>query len=348
MKKAIFSLIIFLVFVSCSNKKIPNVSDIKVDIKQERFEQDFFQIDTNNLSASIELLKKKYPQFTQDFIYNILGLPTDSILIEGQYAEAFKQFIHDYTYIKDSSDKIYKDFSKPFDEIKGALKFVKYYFPDYHLPKKVITFIGPMDAFFQTSFGTQGDVLTSEGLAIGLQLHLGKSFSFYNSDIGQNLYPAYISANFDEAHIPVNCMKNIVDDMFPPSVKSATLIEQMVERGRRLYLLTSFLPRTKDAIIMGYSDDQMKSVNKNEGVIWDFFLSNNLLNSADQNITKNYVGESPKTQEFGEDAPGNLGSFSGLQIVRKYMEKFSQTTLPELMRLEPRDIYERSKYKPKS
>lgn len=347
MKKAFFSLIIFSVFVSCSNKKIPDVSDIKVDIKQERFEQDFFRIDTNNLSASIELLKKKYPQFTQDFIYNILGLPPDSILVEGQYAVAFKQFVHDYTYIKDSSDKIYRDFSKPFDEIKEALKFVKYYFPDYHLPKKVITFIGPMDAFFQTSFGTQGDVLTSEGLAIGLQLHLGKNFSFYNSNIGQNLYPAYISADFDEAHIPVNCMKNIVDDMFPPSVKSATLIEQMVIRGRRLYLLTSFLPRTKDAVIMGYSDDQMKSVNKNEGVIWDFFLSNNLLNSADQNITKNYVGESPKTQEFGEDAPGNLGSFSGLQIVRKYMDKFPQTTLPELMRLEPRDIYERSRYKPK-
>lgn len=334
--------------IACNNKKIPDVSDIKVDLQLERFEQDFFAVDTNNLGPSIASLEKKYPQFTEDFIYNILGLSPDSLQSIGQHADAFKQFIKDYTPIKDSSDKIYKDFSPWFGQIKEALRFVKYYFPAYHLPKKVITFIGPMDAFFQTSFGVQGDVLTQQGLGVGLQLHLGKDFSFYNSEIGQNLYPQYISANFDKEHIAVNCMRNIVDDLYPPQNPSSTLIEQMVDHGRRLYLLSCFLPHTDDNILMGYSKDQMKGVYKNEAVIWDFFLSNNLLNSADQNINKNYVGESPKTQEFGQDAPGNLGSFSGLQIVRKYMDKFPETDLPGLMKLPAREIYERSKYKPKS
>ena len=49
------------------------------------------------------------------------------------------------------------------------------------MPHAVITFIGPINANFETSFGTQGDILTPEALGVGLQLHLGKNFSLYKS-----------------------------------------------------------------------------------------------------------------------------------------------------------------------
>jgi len=348
MKQFFFTILAMLLLASCSQNKTPDVSDIKVDLHLLRFEHDLFGIDTSNLDTSIESLKKKYPNFTVDYLANILGLNADSIAAGNPQSIAFKQFLKDYAPIKDSSDKIYKDFSKWFEEVREGLKYVRFYFPDYHLPKKIITFIGPMDAFFQTSFGIQGDVLTSDGLGIALQLHLGKNFSFYNSEIGQTLYPEYISRNFDAAHIPRNCMRNIVDDLFPSKTKFNTLIGQMVERGKRLYLLTRFLPKEKESVLLGYTDDQMKGVLKNEAVIWDFFLSNDLLNNSDQNLIKNYVGESPVTQEFGQNAPGDLGSFTGLQIVKKYMQKFPETTLTELMNVNPRNVFERSKYKPKS
>jgi hypothetical protein len=72
------------------------------------------------------------------------------------------------------------------------------------------------------------------------------------------------------------------------------------------------------------------------------------LNKTDQNIVQNYIGESPKTQELGEDAPGNIGTFSGLQIVKKFMEKYPETSLSELMKMGVREIYEKSKYKPRT
>jgi hypothetical protein len=72
------------------------------------------------------------------------------------------------------------------------------------------------------------------------------------------------------------------------------------------------------------------------------------LNSTDPNIIKNYIGESPKTQELGEGAPGNIGTFSGLQIVKKYMEKYPETTPEDLMKLNTRDIFDKAKYKPRS
>ncbi len=335
---------------SCNNQNsAPDVSSIKVDLVTKRFEQDFFTMDTTNISASLEKITQKYPGFSGDFIHNILGLDLDS-MIHGNAQQQFavKKFICDYKPIKDSAEVIYKDFNKYSDEIKKGLQYVKYYFPDYPIPKSVITFLGPLDANFQTSFGIQGDVLTPDGIGIGLQLHLGSDFSFYQSIAGQTLYPAFISENFDAGHIAVNSMRNIADDLFEDKSSGKPLIEQMVEKGKFLFLISKFLPATPDYMLIGYSKTQMEAAKENEGVVWSFFLNNDLLNTQEQDIIKNYIGESPKTAEFGDNAPGNLGSFAGWQIVIKYMEKYPETTLTELMQMDAREIYGKSKYKPRN
>ena len=350
MKKILIPLSCVLFWCACrNNKNIPDVSNIKINLETKRYEQDFFSMDTTNVAASVNLLLKKYPRFTPDFIENILGLDMDSLLIPGNAQDsAIRLFIHDYRTVKDSSDLIYKDFSRETDEIKHALQFVKYYFPQYKLPQSVITFIGPINANFETSFGTQGDILTLEGFGIGLQLHMGKNFSLYKSMEGQEQYPDYLANNFDEKHITVNCMRNIIDDLYPDKSDGRPLIEQMVEKGKRIYLLTKFLPNTPEYICFGYTEKQLKDSYTNEAVIWDFFLNNDLLHNSEQSIIKNYIGESPKTQELGEDSPGNIGTFSGLQIVKKYLEKFPETTLPQLMKTDANEIYTKTKYKPRS
>lgn len=350
-KKLIFSMVIAISFlISCnSNKDIPDVSNIKIDVKLERFEKDFFAIDTNHLDISLQKIIQKYPHFTPDFVYNILGLNLNNIIIPGNPEQkALSSFIKDYKPMIDSADLLFGNFQKQEREIKNGLQFVKYYFPEYQLPKAIITFLGPIDASFLTSFGTQGDILTQEGLGVGLQLHMGSNFSAYRSPMGQEIYPYYMSANFDPAHIPVNCMHNIIDDIFPTKASGDPLIDQMVDKGKRLYLLLKFLPYTDENICLGYTEKQLKESYNHEALIWQFFMTNDLLNISDQNIVKNYIGEGPRTAELGDDAPGNIGSFSGLQIVKKFMIKFPETTLNELMKLAPRDVYSRSKYKPKS
>lgn len=337
-------------FFSCnSHNSAPDVSSIKVELVTKRFDQDFFAMDTTNIGASLEKIMQKYPAFTGDFVYNILGLNLDSMMHGNKEQQsAVKQFIRDYMPIKDSADLAFKDFKKYSDEIKKGLQYVKYYFPDYQLPGSVITFLGPLDANFQTSFGIQGDVLTPEGLGIGLQLHLGSDFSFYKSTAGQSLYPAFISENFDAGHIAVNSMRNIADDLFEDKSSGKPLIEQMVEKGKFLFLVSKFLPATPDYMLIGYSKTQLAAAKENEGVVWSFFLTNDLLNTQEQDIIKNYIGESPKTAEFGDNAPGNLGSFAGWQIVKKYMDKYPETTLKELMLMDGREIYGKSKYKPRN
>lgn len=335
-----------LLLASCRDKSIPDVSKVQVKLEVNRFEKDFFAIDTNQLPAALRDLSGRYPGFLKDFTTHILGLPPVTDTSEQVFA-AIRQFIRDYKPLKDSADKVFGDFEKVRKDIEQGLRFTKYYFPKDTLPEKLFTFIGPMDAYFEASLGGYGDVMTNEGLAVGLQLHLGKDFSFYHSPMGESLYPAYISRRFSPDMIVVNCMKNIIDDLYPQSLKGKGMVEQMVEKGKRLYVLDHLLPYTADSLKIGYTDKQLKGCYENEGSIWNFFLTNNFLYNKEPDILKNYLNDGPNTQELGPGSPGYIGLFCGWQIVKKFMEKNEKMTMTELLQTDAKKIFEESKYRPK-
>lgn len=346
MKRAFFILISLFTLIACKNKQGPDVSAIEVPFTTERFERDFFAMDTNNISSSLDKIYLKYPGFFQDFAQHIMGLPplNDS---GSKALTAVKQFIKDYRPVYDSVNKKFPDLDTYEKEIKDGLKHVKYYFPSYKLPSKLISFIGPMDAYFEGSTGGYGDAITADGLAIGLQLHLGSNFSMYTSEMGQALFPAYISRKFTSEYIPVNCIKNIIDDIFPDQSAEKTLIEQMVEKGKRIYLIDKLMPSTGDTLKIGYTAKQLKGCYDNEGLIWSYFVKNGLVYNNDPSLIKNYIGDSPNTPEFGEGAPGNIGLFTGWQIVKKYMSENASGSLDDLMNIDARKLFENSRYRPR-
>lgn len=344
MQKLIGYLFLGLLCWSCGSKKgIPDVSGIQVNLEVQRFEQDFFSIDTNNIEASIPALHQKYPFFLADFLQNILGLSLE----ETQNTNAaIRIFLRDYQLVKDTADKVFYSFSTVEKEIRQGLQFVKHYFPAYEAPEKIITFIGPLDAVFQTPFGKTGDVITQDALAVALQLHLGENASLYQSQIAQSIFPKYVSRKFSPEYIAVNCIKNIVDDIFP-GLPNRTLLDHAVDKGKRLYLLDKFMPYTPDSIKTGYTQKQLKDCYANEGYIWSFLAQNNLIFNSDPLRIQGYVEEAPYTQELGEGSPGNIALFVGRQIVKKYMELFPETTLEELLQLDAQTLLNQSKYKPK-
>jgi len=135
---------VFCLIVSCNSKKQPDTSNINVELKVIRFEKDFFEADTNNINASMETLRAKHHNFTNDFLWRILGLEgVDTIL----WAGAIKQFYQDYMPIYEATKKNNKDVEGAIADTKEALRLVKYYFPAYKLPTQFITFVGPIDAF---------------------------------------------------------------------------------------------------------------------------------------------------------------------------------------------------------
>lgn len=333
----IIPFLLFSVFLAlgCRSGKrnIPDVSQVAVNLQVIRFEKDFFAVDTLHIDRSIQALHQKYPGFTLDFLYNILGSSRDSA------DRDVRLFIRSYKSLYDSSLLIMKDFPAVVAAVKKGLQFVHYYFPAYHLPAKLITFIGPINSF--------GNVITPDALAVGLQLYMGKNYSLYLTDMGQQLYPGFVSRRFEPAYIPVNCMRNIVDDMYPDKSQGRPLIEQIVESGKRMYLLDQILPELADTLKTGYTADQLKGCYANEKNIWSFFVQNELLFKTDPNLTRDYLNDAPNTPELGDNSPGNIGLFIGWRIVQKWMEANPGTSLDAMMKKNPAHLFEESRYKPK-
>ena len=62
-----------LLFVSCNNeRKRPDISGIKINVKVERFDKDIFSSGLDSLPAQIQMLKLKYGEFFDIFNYRIL------------------------------------------------------------------------------------------------------------------------------------------------------------------------------------------------------------------------------------------------------------------------------------
>lgn len=332
----IISLIVICVFASCNNADEPNVSDIKINLEVKRFEKDFFNLDTNNVPGSISKLQKNYPEFANEFFFTILNV--DPSWSEDTTIHYILQFKKAYESIYDSSENVFPDFKKETKNLTKSLQFLKYYFPEYKAPQKIITYIGPLDGY--------GDILAENSIIVGLQHHLGKNFSQYKSSYINETYPEYITRRFEPQYIPINAMKNIIADMYPSNFDDQSLIIQMVEEGKKLYVLSKLVPYVKENELIGYTEDQLKESYSHEKVIWSLFTQNNLLQVKDINLIKNYLGESPKTMELGEASPGNIGAFAGWQIIKKYVSENKNISLIDLMKTDAEKIYTSAKYKP--
>ncbi|MBV9987083.1 MAG: hypothetical protein JO301_05355 [Chitinophagaceae bacterium] len=330
---AVLVFAIVLLLAGCKERKeVPDVSGIKIALETSRFEKDFFAVDTLHLNNSLQVLNTKHPGFTQDFLFNILGTTPDSALKD------VPAFIRTYNTMYQASQQVFRNFEATAAEVKKGLQFVHYYFPAYRLPTRLITFIGPINSY--------GNIITANALAVGLQLYMGRDYPMYLSENGQQLYPLFISRRFEPAYIPVNCMKNIIDDMYPPNSMGRPLVEQMVEAGKRIYLLDRLLPEFPDSLKTGYTQRQLDGSYASEKNIWSFFVQNDLLFSTDPNMTRDYLSDGPNTQALGKESPGNIGQFVGTQIVAKWMKKNKGISLETMMQTPPRKIFDEAKYKP--
>jgi hypothetical protein len=323
----------------------PDVSHVKVDLQTVRYEQAFFALDTLDIGGGLRRLRATHPGFTDLYLGQILGIPPGDS--SPAAFDACRRFLRDYRPILAMADKAVGDLADVEGALEEALRRVKYHFPRYETPGRLYTFIGPMDAIATGRTAAYGDIITPQGLGVGLQLHLGADAPLYTSQEGQALYPRYLSRRFDPAYITVNCVKNVVDDLFPGRPDDRTLLDHMVDKGKRLHLLDLFLPDAADTLKTGYTAAQLEGVAAHEGLVWDHLVASQLVHSSDLPRIRPYLSEGPMTPELGEGSPGYVGLFTGRQIVRAYLARHPETGLQALLDMSARDILEGARYKPR-
>jgi hypothetical protein len=322
----------FCVLLACkSGRELPDISGTQVPLQILRYEKDFFSVDTNQLPISLSMLSKKYGAFHADFVYNILGTSKTDEAIN------IRSFIQSYQPLYADANRL-SGINNAAATVQTGFKYLHYYFPNYKLPTKFITFIGPINSY--------ASVITTDAVAVGLQLFLGADHSLYKNEQTQALYPAFISRKFSPDYIPVSVLNMVIEDIYPNKSLGESLIVQMVEAGKRLYLLDAVLPSIADTLKTGYTAVQLADAMANERNIWSYFIQADILFKADPVLTRDYINEGPYTAALGPNSPGRIGLFVGWQIVKKWMKKNPSTTLQGLMEKDPAKLFEESKYKP--
>ncbi len=343
MKRTAFFLLLTVSLFSCKKKKgAPKVDEIQVNVRLERFDRDFFALDTNNLESGLSALNQKHPGLTSIFLRDVLGVDSASML------EGVKSFLRMSGKLYDTVNTVFKNTGPLEKDLREGFQYLKYYFPAYTHPI-IATIAGPMDAIATSDNGPTPNFLRPGLLGISLQFYLGKNFSVYRDPFFiQNIVPEYRSRRFSKEYIIADAMQLIINDMFPDKSGAKPLIEQMVEKGKRWYLMDLLLPNTADSIKTGYTQLQLDWCKANEGLIWSDVIKGEDLYSLSPATIQTYIGEAPFTQGFSQEySPGNMGQWIGWQIVKKFMSKNSNMKPADLMNTPASIILDEAKYKPK-
>lgn len=318
MTKKYFTIALLVVLmVSCDKKsKVEKaVEAIPVALKVDRFDQAFFEAKPNELAN----LKAEYPFFFPE------GTP-DAVWID-------KMQNKDWRALYAEVQKKFPDFNQQTTEIEDLFKHFKYYFPETVMPK-IYTVIAEMDYHNKA-------IYADDKLIIALELYLGKSHQFYT-------FPEYLKQNFEERQMMPDIVSSFAVRKIPPPTEK-TLLANMIYYGKELYMKDIMLPNYTDAEKMGYTPEQITWSQENESYIWRYFIEEDLLFSTDAKLENRFVNMAPFSKfylEIDNESPGRIGQWIGWQIVRSFMEN-NEVSLQEMLKTDAKQIFERSKYKPK-
>lgn len=317
--KQLFLVLIAVSFFSCKNEtKVEEaVAKIPVKFKVERFDQVFYGAKPEDLPQ----IKAKYPFFfpegNQDSVWvNKLNNP----LLRELYTEVQQKY--------GTLGKLETDLEKLFGH-------VQYYFPKYKTPR-VITLINEVD--------TEAKAFYLDSIAlISLDCYLGKDHRFYVD------FPEFKKIELEENQI----LPNLVSSFSYGKIAAPTdrtLLSAMIYYGKELYLKDKLIPEYSDANKIGYTDLQLQFCQENEYYMWSSLVENKLLYDSNPKSEQRFLNPAPFSKfylEIDNQTPGRVGQWLGWQIVRSYMENNDNTTLEELLALNAKTIFEKSKYKPK-
>lgn len=334
-KKALQQTAYILLLSSCQNTEKEILSIKTSPIQIENFETEIFSINAQNLKQKDSLLSKKYYPFYQYFIQDIVYYkhPIDSS------KKMLLEFVNDkdmqYTYKEAEKifpDKIRTELEKNIHKLHQHLV---YYFPNYPIPKKYLTFISGFN--YQILYPEKTDII-----GIGLDMYLGKNHQVYQ----WLQWPRYRINQLQKEYIIVDIAKAWLFNNFPPGQYN-NLLENMMYYGKILYALKKLLPDTHDTLIFSYTQKQLNYCTKYEKNLWAYFIEENKLYSNSPKIISAFLNDGPFTAAISKECPPRIAMYLAYKIIKSYAKHHSDITLEQIFHeQDAQKILSLSKYKP--
>lgn len=318
---------------SCSkgNRFEIDTTKNRVEVKIHRFDKDLLSIDTANMKPGLDRLYSTYHDFLPVFTGTILDTAaTDTLAV----SHLFHQFLTDKTF-KSVNKKALQTFSDVSDiekQVSDAFTYIHYYFPAVKLP----------EIYFFVSGFNRAVMMSNTFIGVGTDFYLGSNFPAYK-DFTYN----YMMYNMRRECVATDLVSATLFRMFVMNSSEYRLMDNMLFRGKIMYLLSVFMPNEKPEDIMGYTPEQWKWSKTNEKQIWGYIIDQKHLFSTDVQLIRKYMNDAPFTAPVSQDSPGRLGTWLGWQIVESYMKNNPKITLEDLMKVNNyQKMLEDSGYRP--
>ncbi len=306
--------------------QLDSLSNIKVSII--RYEKDLFTTSPDSLKAKLLQCKDKYKGFYSaeelEDPYNLLTMKQyiSDPMIQSLYREVIKQY--------PSVAWLETDISVMFRRIKVLM-------PEWKVPV-VYTYVSGGDIQYPVKYA-------DDRLIIALDLFLGRNYPVYK----MWGLPEYMTNRMTKDYVVLSTATEIGRAYVDRNAgRGKSMLEQMIYEGKLLYFTDVAIPDAPDSLRIGYTTQQLAWAEKNQGNVWSFFIEKKLLHTTEMKDINKFIGEAPFTSAFSKNSAPRIGRYIGWQIVRAYMAKNKDVTVPELLKNKnAQEILNKSGYKPK-
>ena len=339
MKHFSYIFILLALLYSCrgeSSKYFPkNTPASSVNII--RFDQALLQLkaveDSAALRTSVRKMYKHYPEFMPFWVEDILGIPAEDTTY---LCTVIPQFLKDTTYgFCHTNEKCATDFAdissiqQELNEAFGRmLTFYNTDLPDIY--------------FFISGFNRAISGTPDDNIAVGIDMYLGSDYEYYNRVVYD-----YQKLTMRKECIPVDVVSYFLFTHIPFTSEKSRLLENMIYRGKIMYVTSLLFPGEKPWDVAGYTKEQWDWCVRNERNIWRLMMDKKDLYKTDHLVLTSYLNDGPFTSEISQDSPGRLGMWVGWRIVESYLKHNADVTLNALLQNgDAQKILEQSYYKP--
>ncbi len=327
---AVVLIFLFSILVSCHNTPtgvpvVPENKLPKVTVKIHRYEKALFGINLHDFQAGLKKIKPEFLPFLNADL-------NDTANINKLYRYVSDTQIR---YIYHKTVKTFSNLSTEEKQLSSAFAHLKYYFPGYRLPQ-VYSYVS--DLYYEQPVMKQGNTVV-----IALDDYLGKNFPLY---IDLNI-PQYHRRCMVSQQLPLDVIRTLYNEDFRQNIHPKTLLDHMLEAGKKLYFLDALFPATADTLKICYTGKQLRWIQKNRKEVWAVMVRNRFLFSTDYMLINKMTGPGPFSDGFSHASPPAMATWFGWQMVRHYMAKHPRITLQQLLKKkDAQQFLEDSGYKP--
>ena len=309
-----------------AHPQIPDVSNITVHLEVQRLETVLLGLQSKE---EIRAFLKRNSLFATQFL-GLTAPQDEDALVERLYAMVHNT---DIQALYQEVQRVFGDLSAIQQQFEEAFRYLLYYYPDFKIPK-IITFITGMGSDLY---------LSKELIVIGLDFFMGEGAKFRPIEL-----PQYLLDTYQPAYIAPKTILLLSQRFIQTNDTDQTLLADMIYYGKAYYFTQAILPKIEASLILSYTKEQLVEVEQHPNIVWEHFIDQELFYTTNHLIKNSYLQDRPFTSEIGRRCPGNIGRWLGWEIIKAYMAKNTEASLPSLMsNTNTQAIFVASRYRPR-